>query len=124
MILKLSPDVPVEDIRSVLTAVTNHHDALRVRIVERAGTWEQHVGEPEEFADLATRSLPEGAAPEAPRKGTAVLAVLDEHIRSQDMSAAPLSATYIRGVAKRPVLSGDRPARDRGRHRVARDPAR
>ena len=44
LILKLSPDVQVEDIRSVLTAVTNHHDALRVRIVERAGTWEQHVG--------------------------------------------------------------------------------
>ncbi len=38
------PMSSVEDIRSVLTAVTNHHDALRLRIVERAGTWDQHVG--------------------------------------------------------------------------------
>ena len=43
VILQLRPDVEVEDIRSVLTAVTNHHDALRLRIVERAGTWDQRV---------------------------------------------------------------------------------
>jgi phthiocerol/phenolphthiocerol synthesis type-I polyketide synthase E len=102
LILKLSPDVQVEDIRSVLTAVTNHHDALRVRIVERAGTWEQHVGEAEEFADLTTRSLPEGAAPGSAEERDGVFAVLDEHIRSQEASAAPLSATYIRGVANGP----------------------
>ena len=102
LILKLSPDVQVEDIRSVLTAVTNHHDALRVRIVERAGTWEQHVGEPEEFADLATRALPEGAALGSAEERDGVFAVLDEHLRSQETSAAPLSATYIPGVAKGP----------------------
>ena len=38
LILQLRPDVQVADIRSVLTAVTNRHDALRLRIVERAGT--------------------------------------------------------------------------------------
>jgi phthiocerol/phenolphthiocerol synthesis type-I polyketide synthase E len=102
LILKLSPDVQVEDVRSVLTAVTNHHDALRVRIAERAGTWEQHVGEAEEFADLATRSLPEGFAPGSAEETDRVLAVLDEHIRSQEASVAPLSATYIRGVANGP----------------------
>ncbi len=58
-----------------------HHDALRVRIMERAGTWEQHIGEAEEFTELATRSLPEGAAPGSPRSGTACLAILDEQIR-------------------------------------------
>src|SRR5258705_2220829 len=57
LLLQLRPDVQVEDIRSVLTAVTNHHDALRLRIVQRAGMWEQHVGEPLEYAELATPSL-------------------------------------------------------------------
>ena len=66
LILRLSPDVQVEDIRSVLTAVTNQHDALRLRIVQRAGTWEQHIGEPQEFTELATRSLPDGIAPGKP----------------------------------------------------------
>jgi phthiocerol/phenolphthiocerol synthesis type-I polyketide synthase E len=94
--------VQVEDIRSVLTAVTNHHDALRVRIVERAGTWEQHVGEAEEFADLVSRSLSEGAPPGSAEERDGVLAVLDEHIRSQEASGAPLSATHIRGVANGP----------------------
>ena len=102
LILKLRPDVRVDDIRSVLTAVTNHHDALRVRIVERAGTWEQHVGEAEEFADLRLRSLPEGIAPGSAEERDGVFAVLDEHIRGQDSSGAPLSATYIRGVANGP----------------------
>jgi phthiocerol/phenolphthiocerol synthesis type-I polyketide synthase E len=102
VILKLSPDVRVEDIQSVLSAVTNHHDALRVRIVERAGTWEQHVGEAEEFADLVLRSLPEGTPPGSAEERDGVLAVLDEHIRSGDAMGAPLSATYIRGVANGP----------------------
>ncbi|MBV9351444.1 MAG: acyltransferase domain-containing protein, partial [Mycobacterium sp.] len=47
LILRLRPDVPVDEIRAVLTALTNNHDALRLRIVQRAGTWEQHIGEPQ-----------------------------------------------------------------------------
>ena len=98
VILQLRPDVRVEDIRSVLTAVTNHHDALRLRIVQRAGTWEQHVGEPQEFAELATRSLPDGVAAGSPQEREAVLAILKEQIREQDLSSPPLTATYIRGL--------------------------
>ena len=82
----------------MLTAVTNHHDALRLQIVERAGTWEQHVGEPQEFAELATRSLPDGVAPGSPQEREAVLAILDEQIREQDLSSPPLTATYVRGL--------------------------
>ena len=44
LILRLDSRVGVDDVRSVLTAVTNHHDALRLRLVERAGTWEQQIG--------------------------------------------------------------------------------
>ena len=41
IILRLDAEVSLDDVRAVLTAVTNHHDALRLRVVERAGTWEQ-----------------------------------------------------------------------------------
>ena len=97
LILQLRPDVSVDDIRSVLTAVTNHHDALRLRIVQRAGTWEQHVEEPQEFAELATRSLPDDIAPGSPQEREAVFDILKEQIREQDLSSPPLAATYVRG---------------------------
>ncbi len=97
LILRLSPDVPIEDIRSVLTAVTNHHDALRLRITQRAGTWEQYVGEPQEFAELTTRSVPDGAPPGGPQERAAVLEMLNEQIRQQDLSSSPLTASYVAG---------------------------
>ena len=43
LILRLGPEVSVDDVRAVLTAVVNHHDALRLQIVEHAGTWEQQL---------------------------------------------------------------------------------
>ncbi len=98
LILQLRPDVKVEDVRSVLTAVTNHHDALRLRIVERAGTWEQVVGEPQESAELAIRSLPDDVSPGSPQERAALLGFLNEQIREADLSSAPLTATYVRGV--------------------------
>ena len=102
LILQLRPDVQVEDIRSVLTAVTNHHDALRLRIVERAGTWEQVVGEPQEFAELATLALSDWAptddvSPGSPQEHEALLGILNEQIGQQDLSSPPLTATYIHG---------------------------
>jgi phthiocerol/phenolphthiocerol synthesis type-I polyketide synthase E len=100
LILRLRPDVQVEDIRAVLTAVTNHHDALRLCIVQRAGTWEQQVGEAQEFTELATRSLGDDAAVGSAEER--VFAILKEQIRSQDLSGAPLSATYIRGLPSGP----------------------
>ena len=63
LILQLRPDVQVDDVCAVLTALRNHHEALRLRLVERAGTWEQVISEPGDFADLATRSLPEDIKP-------------------------------------------------------------
>jgi phthiocerol/phenolphthiocerol synthesis type-I polyketide synthase E len=102
LILQLHPDVRVEDIQAVLTAVTNHHDALRLQIVQHAGTWEQHVGEAQEFTELATRSLPDSAAAGSAQEREGVFAILEEQIRSHDLSGAPLSATYMRGVASSP----------------------
>jgi phthiocerol/phenolphthiocerol synthesis type-I polyketide synthase E len=98
LLLQLRPDVQVEDVRSVLTAVTNHHDALRVRFVERAGTWEQVVGEPEELTELPTRSLPDGVSPGSAHEREALLGILNEQIGEQDLSSPPLTATYVEGV--------------------------
>jgi phthiocerol/phenolphthiocerol synthesis type-I polyketide synthase E len=120
VVLQLRADVDVEDIRSVLTAVTNHHDALRLRIVERAGTWDQRVGEPEEFTELATRLLPEGVAAGSPQEREAVLAIVDEQIREHQLLSAPLTGTYIRGVPGGPSfltisvhgIAGDNDSRD------------
>jgi phthiocerol/phenolphthiocerol synthesis type-I polyketide synthase E len=120
VILQLRPDVEIEDVRSVLTAVTNHHDALRLRLVQRAGTWEQHVGEPLEFAELASRSLPADLTLETPGEREAVLGILKEQIREQDLSSPPLTATYIRGLPGGPcylaisvhAIVGDDSSRD------------
>ena len=98
LLLQLRPDVQVEDVRAVLTAVTNHHDALRLRIVERAGTWEQVVGEPLESAEVDDRSLPDDVSPGSPQEREALLGILNEQIREQDLSSPPLTATYVRGV--------------------------
>jgi phthiocerol/phenolphthiocerol synthesis type-I polyketide synthase E len=98
LLLQVRPDVQVEDIRSVLTAVTNHHDALRLRIVERAGTWEQVIGEPQELTELPTRSLPDDASPGSAQEREALLGILNEQIGEQDLSSPPLTATYVQGV--------------------------
>ena len=95
LILRLNSKVGVEDVQSVLTAVVNHHDALRLQVVERTGTWEQHIGAPLESIDLAVRSLPEGVDHGTAHGRQAVLDILAEDIRRRDLSSAPLSATYI-----------------------------
>ncbi len=102
LILQLRPDVQVEDIRLVLTAVVNHHEALRLRIVERAGIWEQIVGEPAELTELATLALSDWAptddvSPGSPQEHEALLGILNEQIGQQDLSSPPLAATYIHG---------------------------
>jgi len=97
LILLLRPDVQVDDICAVLSAVSDHHEALRLRLVERAGTWEQVVEAPGEPVDLATRSLPEDVVPGSSQERDALLSTLIEVIREQDPSS-PLIATYVRGV--------------------------
>jgi len=97
LILQLRSDVQVDDICAVLTAVSDHHEALRLRLVERAGTWEQVVRAPGEPVDLATRSLPEDVVPGSSQERDALLSTLIEVIREQDPSS-PLIATYVRGV--------------------------
>ncbi|MGE2835901.1 type I polyketide synthase [Mycobacterium sp. SMC-4] len=96
VVLGLRNDVTEADVRAVLTAVTGVHDALRVHIVERAGTWDQHIVEPGEFADLAVRQLPGGLTPGEERD--AVQAVLDEQLREHQLLSSPLTATFVSGA--------------------------
>lgn len=120
LILRLGPEVSVDDVRAVLTAVVNHHDALRLRITQRAGTWEQHIAEPQDFADLATGSLPDGLAPGSEQERAAVLDLLTEQVADQDLSGSPLSAVYVAGRSDRPgylaisvhAMVGDEASRD------------
>lgn len=98
LIFKLAPVVGVEDVRAVLTAVVNHHDALRLRLVERAETWEQHIAAPQEFELLSTRSLPGDLTDGAGGQPAALrAALLDIATQSPDDPAASLTATYLSG---------------------------
>lgn len=99
VILHLRSDVGEDDVRAVLTAVTSLHDALRVHITERAGTWDQHIADAGEFTDLATKQLPGDVAPGSQQEREAVLAMLDEQIREHQLLTAPLTAAFIRGSA-------------------------
>ncbi|WP_396837098.1 type I polyketide synthase [Mycobacterium sp. ITM-2016-00317] len=101
VILGLRPDVGEDDVRAVLTAVTDAHDALRVHLVERSGTWDQRIAEPGEFTELVTRQLPDGLAAGSPQERAAVLEFLDEQVREHQM-VVPLTATFIRGAAGGP----------------------
>ncbi|WP_041312796.1 type I polyketide synthase [Mycobacterium sp. JS623] len=102
LILRLRPDIQAEDVRAVLTAVTNHHDALRLRITQRAGTSEQHVADPQHFSELTTHSLAAGLTAGSVEERDAVLGILMDQIRTEDLCSAPLRAMFIRGVAGAP----------------------
>ncbi len=95
LVLQLRSDISVDDVRAVLTAVTNHHDALRLRLVDHHGTWDQHLAEPEEFGDLVTAALPAGLAPGGPQQREALLAVLAEQVGDHHLPGAPLTATHV-----------------------------
>lgn len=91
LILRLDPTVGPDDIRAVLTAVVNHHEALRLQLVDRDGVWEQQIAPPAEFTGLVTGALPDDVVSGSPEEQTAVLNILAE----QDDSHAPLVAVHI-----------------------------
>jgi phthiocerol/phenolphthiocerol synthesis type-I polyketide synthase E len=88
LVLRLDASVRADEVRAVVGAVVNHHDALRARVVKRAGTWEQQIGETVDV-ELAQRSLPAGDEREA------VAAIVAETVAAQDLSGWPLTATYV-----------------------------
>lgn len=95
LVLRLDTRVSADDVRAVLTAVVGHHDALRARVVTRAGTWEQQIGEPGDFTDLDERALPADAQPGSPREREALTAIVSDTVGSQDLGSAALTAAYL-----------------------------
>lgn len=118
LVLQLRSDIALDDIRAVLTAVTNHHDALRLRLVDHSGTWDQRLGEPEEFTALTRKSLPEGIEPGSPEERDAVMALLAGQKSKHHLLGRPLNATYVSAgeraylVLSMHGIAGDNASRD------------
>ena len=95
VVLRIDSRVSPADVEAVLTAVINHHDALRMRVVNRNGLWEQQISEPAEFTGLTERTLPAAAAADTPAEREALNAMIADIIAAQDLSTPPLTATYV-----------------------------
>ena len=106
LILRLDPKIGPEEIRAVLTAVANHHDALRMHLVENAGMSEQHIAPPGEFTRLSAASLPDDVAAGSAEERAAVSSILAELIADQSDSGAPLAAVHITGAHGGPHYLG------------------
>ena len=97
LVLRIESRVTPEAVEAVLTAVINHHDALRMRVVDRAGIWEQHIGEPAGHTDLTRRTIT--AEADTPEENEALGAVISEALAGQDVTGPPLTATYVADAA-------------------------
>lgn len=95
LVLRLDSRISADDVRAVMTALINHHDALRTRTVERAGTWEQRTSEPGEFSGLVELSLPADAEPDSSQEREALSAIVSDTVAGQDFSGLPMTATYV-----------------------------
>ncbi|UXA08636.1 acyltransferase domain-containing protein [Mycobacterium sp. SMC-2] len=95
LILRLDAGVGLQDARAVLTALANHHDALRLQLVEQAGTWVQRIAAPGEFERLSSHTLADTGSDSGAQRA-AVLDIAAE-LTAQDDLRAPLTAAYISG---------------------------
>jgi phthiocerol/phenolphthiocerol synthesis type-I polyketide synthase E len=95
LVLRLDSRVGVDAVRAVMTAVVNHHDALRMRVANRAGVWEQQIGEPGDFTDLTERALPADAEAGTPQEREALRAIVSETLAAQELTSGPVTATCV-----------------------------
>ncbi len=95
LVLRIDSRVSADDVRAVMTAVVNQHDALRTRLVNRAGMWMQHIGDPVDVMDLAERPLPADAQPETSQEREALQAIVSGVLADQDLDSWPLTMTYV-----------------------------
>lgn len=108
LVLRLDSKVSAADVAAAVGAVVNHHDALRMRVIQRAGSWEQQIAEPAEFTEPPRRSLPPTAAPGGDEEREALSAIVTETLDEQDLASMPLTATYVTdasGAARYLVLT-------------------
>ncbi len=95
LVLRLDSRVDAGAVRAVLAAVVNHHDALRMRVVNRAGVWEQQLGEPGDFTGLTERALAADVEAGTVQEREALQAIVSETLAAQDLTSGPLTATYV-----------------------------
>ncbi|MGV0742698.1 beta-ketoacyl synthase N-terminal-like domain-containing protein [Mycolicibacterium sp. XJ870] len=95
LLLGLDANVGVGDVASVLTAVINHHDALRVNMADHGGIWGQQFTPPRESVEVGSRALPPDIEPGSAQERSAALDIITDEIQRCDLSSPPLSATYI-----------------------------
>ncbi|RDH79385.1 acyltransferase domain-containing protein [Mycolicibacterium moriokaense] len=94
LLLAIDAGVGIDDVASVLAAVANHHDALRLKLIERVGAWEQRVGAPQDSIEVTRRTLADGLPRGSALEREAVLEMIAEDIRGGDLSQ-PLRAVYV-----------------------------
>ncbi|MFT4042002.1 MAG: beta-ketoacyl synthase N-terminal-like domain-containing protein [Gordonia sp. (in: high G+C Gram-positive bacteria)] len=95
LLLRLHGDIPADTVRTVLTAVINHHDALRTRFVERVDGYEQHIGAPAESVDLVTAEITTGLEAGESAQRTAILDVLNGRVAAAGDAIEPIVAVLV-----------------------------
>ena len=95
MVLRIDERVSREDILAVLSALVGHHDALRMRVVNRSGVWDQEIADTVEITDLTERALPAGAAPGTEAERDALSDLVADTVAGQDLTGWPLTATHV-----------------------------
>ena len=93
LVLRIDSRVTPDDVEAVMTAVVNHHDALRMRLLSRAGIWEQHISDPADFTDLTHRTITAGA--DTSEERDALRTIVSEELAGHDLTGLPLTATYV-----------------------------
>lgn len=97
LLLRLDSDVTPAHVRAALTAVVNHHVALRTTYVGHRGTWEQRIAEPGDFDQLSIWSLAEDVVAGSQAEQDAIAGVMSA-LMGESADAGPLSAAYIGAV--------------------------
>lgn len=95
MVLRIDDRVSREDILAVLSALVGHHDALRMRVANRSGVWEQEIADAGAVTELTERTLPAGAGPGTDAERDALRDIVADTVAGQDLATWPLTATRV-----------------------------
>ena len=102
LVLRIDSRVGAADVEAVLTAIVNHHDALRMRVVNHNGVWEQQIGESADYTDLTERILPDTVSADTPQERDALRTLIADIIAAQDLGSPPLTAAYVVDAQRTP----------------------
>jgi len=98
LLLRLDAGVTPDHARAALTAVINHHVALRTSYVARNGVWEQRIADPHDFDELSIVALGRDVVADSPAERDAVAGAMSD-LMGDRSAAGPLSAAYIAPAA-------------------------